>query len=93
MISDDDTMRYLGRIERITRDGLCLGKIEEKDNLLKVQGRQAFNNRERKIGYIKEIIGPIRNPFFLLKVSRSEKRPFDLLNTDVYVGEKNGKTR
>ncbi len=81
-------MEYLGQVQEVTLEG----KLIVKGAITPRPGSIVYDQRQRRIGRVKRIFGPVDSPFISVEPSKDEK----LLNTlgkNLYIDgvENNGK--
>ena len=80
-------MNYLGKIEEITTDGRLIVECEDLPDI----GNQVFDNKDRKIGRVGRVFGPVDAPYASIDVDKESKRP--TIGTELFFKgrDKNGK--
>jgi len=68
------TLKVLGPITHITKSGLIITRIEDYKNIPPI-GSFVFDANGEKIGILVDIIGPITNPYAVVRVERKAILP------------------
>ena len=74
-------MKRLGTVENLSYDGSILVRA----SFAPVLGTHVFDKRQRAVGRVVRVFGPMREPF--ASVRPAAKVGLSLLGSDVYVGE------
>ncbi len=67
-------LKVLGPITSITKSGLVITRIEDYKNIPRI-GSFVFDANGEKIGILIDIIGPINNPYAVIRVERKAILP------------------
>ena len=77
-------MKKLGKAIIATRNKNILVKIKRKTQL----GLKVYDNKLRNIGFIYDIIGPIKNPYAVIKTDTSRIKPETLIGKVLYIEDR-----
>ncbi len=78
------SMKKLGKAIIATRNKNILVKIKRKIQL----GLRVYNDKMRNIGFVYDIIGPINNPYAVIKVNISKIKPETLVGKILYIEDR-----
>jgi len=73
-------MRVLGRVRLVSKHGNLVVETREVPEI----GEKVYDDRMSLIGYIYDVIGPVRRPFVLVKVDTSRWKPEALVGKLLY---------
>ncbi|OYT32293.1 MAG: hypothetical protein B6U94_00455 [Thermofilum sp. ex4484_79] len=74
-------MMRLGRILTVTRNKNAIVRIKGKIDI----GLKVYDEKMREIGFIADIIGPVKSPYAVIKVNTSKISLNSLMGKIVYV--------
>ena len=63
-------MQMLGQVRHFSKDKrliLCADSALNLNSALKLMHKPIFNDKERKVGEVSEIFGPVKRPYFSIK--------------------------
>jgi len=81
-------MRVLGKVTKITRDGSLVVKARKAPRL----NLNVYDSRANLIGVIYDIVGPVKSPFIIVKLTSTRiKDPSYLQGRVLYVEEAKGR--
>ncbi|MCC6039379.1 MAG: Gar1/Naf1 family protein [Thermofilaceae archaeon] len=73
-------MRALGRVRLVSRHGNLVVEAREVPEI----GEKVYDDRMTLVGYVYDVVGPVRSPFVLVKVDTSRWRPEALVGKLLY---------
>ena len=74
-------MKYIGRLDNIIFNGRFIAKTSFKPKI----GTIIVDKHKNKLGKIKQIIGPVNEPYIIITPQKDVKASFKLIGTELYI--------
>ncbi|HIJ98535.1 TPA: hypothetical protein H1005_01155 [archaeon] len=84
-------MQLFGSVINISKDKSLIARcnsVLSLENAAKLLNKPLFSDKQRKIGEIQEIFGPVNAPYLTIKPKHGLKVE-NFVNSHIYIGEKN----
>ena len=74
-------MKFIGKLDNIIYNGRFLARTSQKPKI----GCTVLDKHKNRIGRVKQIIGPVENPYLIIIPNKDVKASFKLIGTDLYI--------
>jgi rRNA processing protein Gar1 len=74
-------MKYIGKIDDIIFSGRFIVRTTFKPKL----GATVVDQHKKELGKIKQVIGPVKNPYLIISPNKGIKASFDIIGNNVYL--------
>lgn len=73
-------MKQIGRIENISNNNVAVVKTNSVLNV----GTKVFDKKSNAIGVVRETIGPVKEPYLIIRLTSCKGSQTDLIGKEIY---------
>ena len=73
-------MKQIGRIENISNNSFAVVKTSSVLNI----GTKVFDKKNNAIGVVRETIGPVNEPYLIIRITNYKVSQTDLIDKEIY---------